>query len=441
MERPEAQEFRRLHVRSTFWCGFLLGGCGGQLSPKIYRDRVSHFAHHASGNSCTRRHGGLESADHLYASKQANLWLGSLGRPLREPHFTGDFASGGTCQRVVLPATDEYPAILFEFSTDFTEELNHFFARMRDKSPSWLVRENVELTHRLLHENSFALRFRMRTENLERVLEVGTVGLSGSIHWEPIGSCALTSQGIVTPRMEELVKARQQQATAKKVPRQDTPRRKAQPKPHRLITSLQFSLEQHDRANIQHLTHQLRLSLRTSQDPSITGFRDKAEALLAWSARLLEHGKKPTAGELPPLYRPTSTSKATTPSKKTGRTTRDRGGAGRSTPPQQKGRTHKVAPQEPLEKRTLNTLISDATKAYKSGNQGELRRIRAVLRKRKGSASRGDQHRIDWVLESCPASSTPGAPPGSAASRPITSTTTGGPESPTSRKGAGCSHP
>lgn len=32
--------------RDTFWCGLLLGGCGGRPTTKLYTDRVCHFAHH-----------------------------------------------------------------------------------------------------------------------------------------------------------------------------------------------------------------------------------------------------------------------------------------------------------------------------------------------------------------------------------------------------------
>ncbi|WP_258573023.1 hypothetical protein [Streptomyces sp. KM273126] len=32
--------FRRRHEHDTFWCGLLLGGCGLQLTTKLYTDRV-----------------------------------------------------------------------------------------------------------------------------------------------------------------------------------------------------------------------------------------------------------------------------------------------------------------------------------------------------------------------------------------------------------------
>ncbi|WP_370011848.1 hypothetical protein UIS43_24540 [Nocardiopsis sp. LDBS0036] len=389
MEREDALEFRRRHPHATFWCGLLLGGCGGRLGPKVYREKVSHFAHHASTNACPRQHGGIESADHLYASKQVNHWLGRQGKPRREPRFTGDFDTGGTCRRVILPATDEHPAIFFEFSTSMTEELDRLFTRTRDESPSWLVKENRELSRRLLQENGFALRFRMRTRNLERILEVGTVGLSGMVRWEPIADCSLTEQGITTRRMEELAKVRHRAPAAAplRVPTvtRTAPGGSPQEKPHPLLTELQFALEQNDQASVRRLSDQLRLEVRTSQDPGITGFQKKIDALLAWSSRRLEQGQRSPDTGKGPLYRPASSGRNRSDLRKD-RTTPDRGKAGK----------------HPPERRTLNTLMNDAAGAYRSDDQNALRQIRAVLRKRRDSASPGDRHRIDWILESYP---------------------------------------
>ncbi|MFE1879996.1 hypothetical protein ACFW7O_09930, partial [Streptomyces diastatochromogenes] len=45
LEAIELDAFRRLHEHDTFWCGVLLGGCGGQLTTRLYTDRACHFAH------------------------------------------------------------------------------------------------------------------------------------------------------------------------------------------------------------------------------------------------------------------------------------------------------------------------------------------------------------------------------------------------------------
>ncbi|MCX4657346.1 hypothetical protein OG249_36405 [Streptomyces microflavus] len=46
LEAIELDAFRSFHELDFFWCGLLLGGCGGQLTTKLCTDRVCHFAHH-----------------------------------------------------------------------------------------------------------------------------------------------------------------------------------------------------------------------------------------------------------------------------------------------------------------------------------------------------------------------------------------------------------
>jgi hypothetical protein len=40
MEAIELDVFRHRYESDTFWCGILLGGCGGQLTTKLYTDRA-----------------------------------------------------------------------------------------------------------------------------------------------------------------------------------------------------------------------------------------------------------------------------------------------------------------------------------------------------------------------------------------------------------------
>lgn len=40
LEAIELDAFRHLHESDTFWCGLLLGGCGGRLTTKLYTDRA-----------------------------------------------------------------------------------------------------------------------------------------------------------------------------------------------------------------------------------------------------------------------------------------------------------------------------------------------------------------------------------------------------------------
>jgi hypothetical protein len=38
MEAIELDAFRRRYADHSFWCGTWLGGCGGQLTTKLYTD-------------------------------------------------------------------------------------------------------------------------------------------------------------------------------------------------------------------------------------------------------------------------------------------------------------------------------------------------------------------------------------------------------------------
>ncbi|MFJ7069732.1 hypothetical protein [Streptomyces sp. NPDC101115] len=83
LEAIELDAFRRQHEHDTFWCGLLLGGCGLQLTTKLYTDRVCHFAHYPGPDGhphlCGRSARGVASADHLYVKAAAGAWLRARG--------------------------------------------------------------------------------------------------------------------------------------------------------------------------------------------------------------------------------------------------------------------------------------------------------------------------------------------------------------------------
>ena len=70
-DREDAVRFRNEHRGSKFYCGHLLGGCGGELSTRIsdFFEIVPHFAHHPDAPPClhkTTYRTGASAADHLY---------------------------------------------------------------------------------------------------------------------------------------------------------------------------------------------------------------------------------------------------------------------------------------------------------------------------------------------------------------------------------------
>ncbi|MDA1362162.1 hypothetical protein O1R50_21225 [Glycomyces luteolus] len=81
--------FLRTRNRHAFFCGHQLGGCGGRLKPRRYKDRVCHFAHESSsrGRRCSRSRIGEDSADHLFIGKALRIWLTGSGIGHDAPEF------------------------------------------------------------------------------------------------------------------------------------------------------------------------------------------------------------------------------------------------------------------------------------------------------------------------------------------------------------------
>ncbi|GAA4937026.1 hypothetical protein GCM10023224_17500 [Streptomonospora halophila] len=203
MDESGALRFRELHQGRKFWCGTWLGGCGGELSGKIYREKVCHFAHHPSSNECTRRYGDADSADHLYASRRVNRWLEGHGLEARSPDYKGDFEDGGTCTRVFLDGVDDLPPICIELTEDLDGYLAGLLRTGEINQLDWLIRNNPPLARELIDRNGYALRIRFKDEDLGRTFDVGTATADGRVRWNGLDECSLTRNGIRTPMLGE----------------------------------------------------------------------------------------------------------------------------------------------------------------------------------------------------------------------------------------------
>ncbi|MFC9261271.1 hypothetical protein ACFT25_15790 [Streptomyces hydrogenans] len=105
-EADELDEFRDEFARTTFWCGILLGGCGGQLTTRRGNVRVSHFAHFPDPDGllpeCGRRSRGVASADHLYVRAATQTWLRRQGHTPRYRYIDRDDAPVGSLVEIEL---------------------------------------------------------------------------------------------------------------------------------------------------------------------------------------------------------------------------------------------------------------------------------------------------------------------------------------------------
>ncbi|OLT30543.1 hypothetical protein BJF83_24700 [Nocardiopsis sp. CNR-923] len=148
---PDEADLFRDHAdqrQDTFWCGVLLGGCGGRLSLKIIRERdtVPHFAHRADSNLCARMHKGGEdtrgghSADHLYAHRHLRTWLDGHKRAVDTPPTYKGLGRGRACTELIIP-TSHKPLRLV-----FTHDLDHDLVALAKSREAhdyvWLVRAN-----------------------------------------------------------------------------------------------------------------------------------------------------------------------------------------------------------------------------------------------------------------------------------------------------------
>ncbi|MBB5489603.1 hypothetical protein [Nocardiopsis metallicus] len=289
MERHLALEFKDRDPEATFWCGELLGGCGGQLGVKIYWEKVAHFAHHSSTNQCTRQFGGIDSADHLFAGKHVNRWLSANGLTQREPRFEGDFDTGGTCHRLTLPAIGEEPTILFEFTKHVNPGVQRLLSQGLDRPQAWFVQNNSELVQRLTRTDGHALRFRMRTEGFERRVDVGTTSPDGQTWWRPIEECSLEIEHRSSPPPMALPKPVVAPAPMPNPRARGRSREPGQILPHPRIERLRTALKQGDWKEARQSSDRLLWLLKGAKDIGITHYRGEAEELLEISRKALRH--------------------------------------------------------------------------------------------------------------------------------------------------------
>lgn len=92
--------------RDSFYCGRLLGGCGGQLTARTFYDRVCHFSHRHSGDGhrCRRPSIGASGADHLFIGKALTQWLD--GQDIAHQRAEYEFDRSGRAEAVTISLDD-----------------------------------------------------------------------------------------------------------------------------------------------------------------------------------------------------------------------------------------------------------------------------------------------------------------------------------------------
>lgn len=201
LEAIELDAFRRRYEEDTFWCGLLLGGCGGQLTTKLYTDRVCHFAHHPGPDGhahlCGRRARGVSSADHLYVKSAATAWLRDRGEQADFEFARPDGVPIGSVVDIRFP---------------------HGGLRVhldQEVEPSWdedghepVLGTMVPVDRDTLIRRWYVHRIRLDSEGTARRVRIGTEAFARETEWFALGECEMTERGLSTPAVERIVRAR-----------------------------------------------------------------------------------------------------------------------------------------------------------------------------------------------------------------------------------------
>ncbi|MFJ5548667.1 hypothetical protein [Streptomyces sp. NPDC093225] len=201
MEAIELDAFRRRHEFDTFWCGVLLGGCGAQLTTKLYTDRVCHFAHHPGADGephmCGRASRGVSSADHLYVKAAAASWLRGRGteaeivfaRPAGIP--IGSVVDIAVAQGRLRVHLDQAVAPVWD-----------------EAGVEPVLGVSVPVDADTLVRRRYVHRIRLHSEGTHRQVRIGTEAFARGTEWFKLDECQMTERGLSTPAVERIVHAR-----------------------------------------------------------------------------------------------------------------------------------------------------------------------------------------------------------------------------------------
>ncbi len=203
-DADELDEFREEFAGTTFWCGILLGGCGGQLLTRRGNVRVSHFAHFPDPDGllpeCGRRSRGVASADHLYVRAATQPWLRRQGHTPRYRYIDRDDAPVGS---------------LVEIELDGRTLLLHMDPTT---PPDWdaveaddiILGPGVQVDYRTLVRRGYVNRVKFVSEGNQRVMMLGTELPMRGTDWDfDLADCTVDEHGrLITPVVTRLKAAR-----------------------------------------------------------------------------------------------------------------------------------------------------------------------------------------------------------------------------------------
>ncbi|MFF2779956.1 hypothetical protein ACFVU3_34270 [Streptomyces sp. NPDC058052] len=201
LEAIELNAFRRRHQLDTFWCGLLLGGCGAQLTTKLYTDRVCHFAHHPGPDGqphiCGRRARGISSADHLYVKSAAVAWFRNRGEEADIAFAQPDGAPVGS----LVDITSRHRRLRVHLDQAVEPVWD-------DDGIEPVLGVSVPVDRDTLIRRWYVHRIRLDSEGTARRVQIGTEAFTRPTEWFALDECEITERGLSTPAVQRIVHAR-----------------------------------------------------------------------------------------------------------------------------------------------------------------------------------------------------------------------------------------
>ncbi|MFE1519589.1 hypothetical protein ACFW9I_22665 [[Kitasatospora] papulosa] len=198
----ELDAFLLEHPDKSFWCGELLGGCGGKLTTRRFgtRLRVCHFAHLPGQGGlrpqCGYRDRGLSSADHLYVKTATLGWLREQGHTPRYHFIDRDDVPIGSLVDVYL------------------NDRKLRFHMNAQVPPDWdapdagepILGPGVRIPADLLEQRRYVNRVKFTTDGHRRILVLGTEVFGESTEWDiALEDCEITEDGrLKTPVVDRI---------------------------------------------------------------------------------------------------------------------------------------------------------------------------------------------------------------------------------------------
>ncbi|MFF7780419.1 hypothetical protein ACFZCG_39155 [Streptomyces tanashiensis] len=233
LEAIELDAFRRQHEHDTFWCGLLLGGCGLQLTTKLYTDRVCHFAHYPGPDGhphlCGRSARGVASADHLYVKAAADVWLRARGTQAGFDFVQPDGVPIGSVVDIQLPHRKLRVHLDREVAPDW------------DAEHEPVLGVSVPVDSDTLIRRWYVHRIRLDSEGTTRRVRIGTEAFARSTEWFGLDECEITQRGLSTPAVERIVQARTTPASTVWTPGKKREERAQDVQAHELLRRLIYA--------------------------------------------------------------------------------------------------------------------------------------------------------------------------------------------------------